>query len=273
MKSDYQINRWKMLLALLFLVGALFSAKTQAMNVDTELVILVDAQTFSQSDFDLILDGVAQSFESQSFIDDVAAGAEGRIAASVILFNSNNSQTVGIPWMALSSASDLQNFATSVRNLANPTPFGNVSYAGAISSGAAQIASSVYQGAVTQLTIIDDGTGFFSANPIATRAARDAALVSSVDIINGVIFDVAFQVGLAESYYNDNVVGGGPQGTIEAIGSPQGGPKSAAEIAAIETAIANQITFATSSTLSNVPEPSSLVLCLVGLGFLATRRR
>lgn len=261
-----------MLLAYSLVVVSLFSARAQAISVDTELVLLVDAQTFSQPDFDLILDGVAQGFEQQSFIDSVAAGSEGRIAATLVLFNSNNGETVGIPWMELSSASDLQNFANSVRNVANPTPFGNVSYAGAISTGAAQIASSVYQGALKQLTIVDDGTGFFEANPTATQAARDAALASSVDVINAVVFDAAFQVNRVENYYNNNIVGG-EGGEVVVVDSPQGGPKSAAVSAAIEASIVTAVSSPT-ITAASVPEPSSVFLLFVsGAAFCARRRR
>ena len=252
------------------------SAPSQAVQVDSELVILVDAQTFSQSDFDFILNGVAESFEQQSFIDSVVSGPFGSIAASVVLFNSNNGETVGLPWMQLSSASDLQNFADSVRNVANSTPFGQVSYAGAIATGAAQLASSVYEGAVRQLTIVDDGTGFFQANPNATRNARDAALASSADVINGVIFDVAFQEQTAANYYNNYVVGGG--GGVEVIGSPQGGPKSVEFTTAIASAITAQVSEPTivaaeEAAAAAVPEPSTLVLLFGSLTFLVRRKR
>lgn len=270
MKTCSLLPCLKPVFACLALLIGPFVQSAQAIDVDTELVVLVDAQTYSQPDFDLILEGVAQSFEQQSFIDAVAAGTHGKIAASLVLFNSNNGQTVGIPWMELSSSADLQGFADTVRNVSNPTPYGNVSYAGAITEGAAQIASSIYEGTVRQLTLIDDGTGFYAANPAATQTARDAALASSADVINAVIFDVQYQEATAENYYNNNVIGGA-NGSVAVIGSPQGGAKSAAVTAAIESAIVTQIT---TETLSNVPEPSALfLLALSGLSLLARRRQ
>lgn len=253
-------------------LSSLLSTSAQAVDVDTEMVILVDAQTYSQPDFDLILEGVAQAFEQQDFINSVAAGPFGKIAATVILFNSNNGETVGIPWMELSSSADLQNFASTVRNMSNPTPYGNVSYAGAISEGAAQIASSVYEGSLRQMTLIDDGTGFYAASPSATQVARDAALASSVDVINAVVFDAQYQVGTVENYYNANVIGGAG-GDVTVVGSPQGGPKSAAITAAIESSITTAVSSPTITT-SAVPEPSSLLLFAVaGLGLFGYRRR
>lgn len=277
MTTVTRTSRWKRLSALVSLCATLTATQAHAINVDTELVLLVDAQTFNQSDFDLILDGVAQSFEQQTFIDSVAAGPFGRIAATVVLFNSNNGETIGIPWMELSSPADLQNFATSVRNLPNPTPFGNVSYAGAISTGAAQIASSAFDGTLRQLTLIDDGTGFFEANPTGTRAARDTALASSVDVINAVVFDAAFRVDAVETFYNDNIVGG-PGGSVTVVESPQGGPKSAAFTAEIGASIVSAATTPTvdaaAVSANAIPEPSSVFLVVTaGLGILAHRRR
>ena len=254
-------------------LALILNPKVQAIEVDTELVVLVDTAADS-SDFDLIIESVARSFEQQSFIDSVAAGANGSIAASLILFNvsNNESVSVSIPWMELSSAADLQNFANTVRGVQRLN-VGNVSYANAIAEGAAEIASSVFEGTTSQLTVIDDGSGFFEAQPAATRAARDVALASSVDVINAIVFDVAFQVNTVENYYNDNVVGG-LNGSVVAIDSPQGGPKPLEDLDAIEDAISFQITDSTVTNVSAVPEPSSsLLLIASSLGLLARRKR
>ena len=273
MKSCSSFPHWKVFLTAAVLSTSLGALRVEAVAVDTELVVLVDAQASLPFDFDLILEGVAQAFEQQSFIDSVVGGPNGRIAATLILFNSNNGETVGIPWMELSSAQDLTNFAGSVRNVSNATPFGGVDYAGAISEGAAQIASSAFEGAVRQLTIIDDGTGFFGPNRSGTQAARDAALASSVDVINAVVFDAQFQVDTVEEYYNTNVVGG-PGGTVDVVASSQGGIRSSAVSSAIEASITSAVTTPTVAAAAAVPEPSSLFLILgSGLTLLVRRKR
>ncbi len=244
----------------------------KAINVDSEIVILVDAQTSSLSDFDLILDGVARTFEQQSFIDTVAAGANGSIAASLVLFNNGNTQTIEIAATQLSSAADLQNFATSVRNVTRSNQGGNVDYAGAIAAGAAEIASSAFEGTVRQLTLIDDGTGFFEANPGSTRAARDTALASSVDVINSVVFDAEFQEQRVTDFYEENIVGAvsGANGTVAVIGSPQGGTRPQAALDAIEESIQTQLA---SPTTNAVPEPSSALYLLTMAGVILFRRK
>ncbi|GHC54544.1 hypothetical protein GCM10007100_21220 [Roseibacillus persicicus] len=247
-----------------------FEKAHSQIQVDTEMVILVDAQTYSQSDFNLILEGVAQSFESQNFINAVAAGQYGKIAASVVLFNSNGGETVGVPWMELSSANDLQGFASTVRGMSNPTPWGNASYASAITTGAAQIASSAFAGTVRQLSIIDDGTGFWAVQPANTQTARDTALASSVDVINALVFDVQYQVATVENYYNNNVVSGGPNGTVTAVASPQGGAKPASDTQSILLGISNTLA---GPTVTAVPEPSSAALAILALSWGMLRRR
>ena len=261
----------------LFMASAMFvslaATQAEAVAVDTELVLLVDAQSSSPASFDVILEGVAQAFEQQSFVDSVATGPNGKIAATLIFFNSDGGENVRIPWMELSSAADLQGFADSVRNVVDLNPGGNVSYASAISTGAAQTASTAFEGSVRQLTVIDDGNGFFGAQPSATQSARDAALSSSVDVINAVIFDVQGSLSRAEDYYNNNIVGG-PGGTVDAIPFPANGQRSPELTAAIESSITNAITAPTIAAAAAVPEPSSVLLILgSGLAFLVRRRR
>lgn len=260
-----------------FLVLGLGNLQAQT-AVDTELVLLVEHRTSGSSDFDLILDSVADAFEQQSFIDSVAAGSLGSIAATLILFNSNSGQTLAIPWLELSSASDLQGFANTVRSVRNLTSGGgNVDYAGAIAAGAAQTASAAFEGTIRQLTIIDDGTGFFEASPAATQNARDAALASSVDVINAVVFDTqgVSQTQTAEDYYNANVVGGA-DGSVSVIANNLN-PRPAEITTAIEGSIITAVTSPTvnaSASASAIPEPSSFFLTLVaGMGLLIRRRR
>lgn len=240
----------------------------EASNVDTELVILVDAQTYSQSDFNLILEGVASSFEQPDFYTSVTLGGFGKIASSVMLFNVPGEQ-VGVTWTELTTQQDFFNFAQSVRNIAYPNTGGNVSYASALTSAAAHFNASPSDGTVQQITLIDDATGFWQVNPGATQAARDGALASGVDVINAMVFDAAYQETAVTNYYNANIVS--PNGTVAVVSTPQGGPKSNAEISLATQAISATVA---GPTLQAVPEPSSsLLMVLSGSLLLGYRRR
>ena len=287
MKTCSKFPRNKAVLAASVVFASFAAPRAEAIAVDNELVVLVDAYAGQDLSFDTVLDGIAQSFERQSFVDSVVSGPNGRIAATVVFFNSNTQTglTEGIPWMELSSSADLLNFASTIRTLTGAV-LGNVNYSNAISEGAALIAGSGNEGTLGQLTFIDDGTGFFSQEPAAARTARDAALSSSVDVINAVVYDTQDTLSTIETYYNDNIVGGAG-GTLATVNSPtvplpngltgaldgSVAGKSEASEAAIADSIANAVTSPTIAAAA-VPEPSSfLLLAASGFGFLIRRKR
>lgn len=228
----------------------------RAANVDTELVILVDAQTYSASDFNLIIENVAQSFERQDFIDSVMNGIYGKMATSVMLYNLSGQQ-VATSWAELSTPQQFANFAQTVRGIAYPNRGGNVSYAAAITAATNSINSSSFVGTTKQITLIDDATGFYSADPAGTLAARNSALAAGVDLINAIVFDAAHRETEIANFYNTNVVN--QPGGVTLISSPQGGPKSSLNLSQISTSISSQISEPT-MTISAVPEPSGLLL-------------
>ena len=251
------------------------SASLMAASVDSEIVILVDGQTFSNSSFDLILDGVAQAFEQQSFIDSVASGPFGAVAASVLVFGATGT-TTAVPWLELSDASQFQDFADSVRSITAPPSFGFVSYVDAIAAGTASIAASASEGTVSQISIIEDGSFFlFSDTGAETRAARDSALASGVDVINSVIYNAAGRQTAIQNYYDANVVSGGANGDADVIGGSVFGAPNPVVAAVIEDEIIENLTQPTidANALAAVPEPSSAFLGAFSCLLLLARRR
>lgn len=251
------------------------SISANAVTVDSEIVILVDGQTFSQPSFDLALEGVAQAFEQQSFIDSVVSGPFGSIAASVIVFGSGGT-TTQIPWMELSSAGELQTFANSVRNITAPPSFGTISYVDAIAAGAASIAASTVEGTFTQLTIIEDGGFFFFSDTGAEiQAARDTALANGVDVINSVVYNAAGRVEAIQDFYDANVASGGEQGTATVIGGSFFGAPNAAITDVINESVSESITQPTidANSLASIPEPTTALLAAFSSLILLSRRR
>ena len=248
----------------------------EAAPVDSEVVILVDGQTFSNSSFDLMLEGVAQAFEQQSLIDSLTEGPYGVIAASVMVFSDAGTSTA-IPWMEMSSVEDLQSFATSVRSVPRPFSLGRISYVNAITEAAASIASSTAEGVIQQVTILEDGGHFyFSDNGEQIQEARDAALASGVDVINSVIYNAAGREDLIQDYYDANVVNGGENGKATVIGGSSFGDPGEVLAATIQENIVASVSQPTidSNALSAVPEPSVFLLgALAGFVLLARRRR
>ncbi|MES2438266.1 MAG: DUF1194 domain-containing protein [Verrucomicrobiota bacterium] len=254
---------------LLVVAAAMFGSPCEAAAVDTELVLLVDAQTYSQSDFILILDSIASSFEQQAFQDAVIHGSLGKMAATVILFNAPGEQ-VGTPWIELSSNLDLNNFAQSVRAIAYPNQGGNVSYSTAISTAAAQLDSNQFTGTTRQITMIDDATGFYEAGAAATLAARNAALATSADVINAIVFDAQYRESAVQAFYNANIVS--PGGALSVVSTPQGGAKTSLQIQSVISSVVGTVSQPTVAATAAVPESSSSIL--LGLGsLLAFRRR
>ena len=254
----------------------------EAAPVDSEILVLVDGQTFSNSSFDMMMEGVAQAFEQQTLIDSLAEGPYGIVAASIMVFSSNGTATA-IPWMEMSSVGDLQAFATSVRSIERPFSFGTISYVDAISEAAASIAGSAAEGVIQQMTILEDGGSFnFSDNGSEIQAARDEALASGVDVINSIVYNAggtfngASREELVQNYYDANVVNGGEHGTTTVIGGSTFGDPGGALTASIQESIVDGVSQPTidSIALSSVPEPSvSLLGGIACFAMLARRRR
>ena len=264
---------FQMILALV--VSAVSMSRVEsAQDVVSELVILVDAQ--AGNDFDLIQESVAQAFEQQEIIDAVSAG--NGIATSVVYFNRQNNngpnnslqnEEIVIPWAELSSVSDLQNFAALIRSLNNPNGFGNVNYASAIVTANEILAASTVQGSRRQITIIDDGSGFFPANPAATQAAATQALADSTDVINALVFGLD-QPQVAQDFFEDNVVGS--TGEVEVLPARVNGGAQTLDPAIVTDSIVQSIASDFVLESFSIPEPSPALLVGICLAIFGLRR-
>ena len=277
--NSHPSSSWSRLLPLLAssLIGT--GELTAQTPVDSEIVILVDGQTLSQDRFDFILDGVAQAFEQQSFVSSVASGPIGSIAASILVLNGTGASTA-IPWMELSSASDLQTFADSVRDIPRTASF-SVNYANAITAATATIASDVVAGTISQITIVEDASFININNTFAqVTGARDAALASGVDVINSLVYNAgdADRETAIQNFFDGAVIGGGGEATVIGGGGfLAAAPAPGSALAdLVSDGVAETVTLPTveANNLAAIPEPSVVLLgALSGLTLLSRRRQ
>lgn len=266
------IRRAPALCAAMMMIGAAVGDRAEAVKVDAELLLLVDVtKSINDTEFDVIMEGFAQSFEAAATIDAIQGGVTGSIAASVVFFSDKNNQAVGVNWMQVSDAASAQAFATQLRSAVRPSDKNGMALAtvldfstalfGTETGGTANGFESVNQ----VMTLVGDGidnnspSGGQPAEDVVL-AAGQAALSSGVDIIN------AITIGGGQpltDYYTQYVVGGsvGPF-----TGAVVDTPTVATFPALAEIFVADTLT-------AVVPEPNSLLLASIGSLFLLYRRR
>jgi hypothetical protein len=255
------------------IVGLLCSANLQAVQVDSELVILVDVSgSVNGSEHSAMMESIAQSFESSSVVDSVGNGVYGSIAATLVYWSSSSRQQVGVSWMEISDASSATQFANLVR--ASVRPFRGSSAIGSALTFAAEAFGSEtggsgngFESTRQAITLYADGIDN-NTPPRGTReenvqAARDAAIADGVDLISAIVVNNPRRD--LETYYSSNVVGG--QGTeTGSVAMVDYGSGSQGDL---EQSLSTTISGGTAA----VPEPSTFVLVgLTGL-FLLKRKR
>lgn len=246
------------------------SATAQSpVSVDTELLLLVDVAGggLKKGDFDNLMEGYASALTSSEVVDSIASGKVGKIAVSLSFFGSRPGESVGIPWMAIGSASEAQLFASRLRALSEPKN-GSFNYEDALSQSLLSFGTETGGGS---------DNGFQSALQIvevvgATQPKGDVdgvtalALSQGVDMIGATVL-VGKQASRLESFYENNVIGGGVGGFRATVAtSPIDG--------ALTEVLKGRLTHSV-GTVSAIPEPSSAVLLIssVGVLLLCSRRR
>ena len=212
-----------------FLHGA--AAQAQETAVDVELQLLMDVSgSISNSEYALQMDGYAFSFREQSVQDailDQSDGAYGSIAVQAVMWSSDTLQSVRTDWTLLDSASSINAYADTLEDLSRP--FGGMTYnAEALEFGSAQFQNNGFDGTRTVIDMSGDGYGYdymygdsswFSGED--TSVARDAALASGIDTINGLTITHDYrEMGDQDltTWFANNVAGGDNGFVIEANG-------------------------------------------------------
>jgi hypothetical protein len=263
---------------LLGIVAGGLPGAAAAQQVDTELVLLVDAAAsgLNPSDFSEVMEGYASAMTSSQVLDSIESGALGRIAVSMILYGSDTVQQVAIPWMMVGSAAEAQQFAALARAVDRPSS-GTSSLATGIDAAVASFGTETGgpdNGFISEAQIIEVGGTTLprGGNPIVLaaelQAARDAALAAGADVINAMT--IGRRASSLEGYYASNVIGGEVGGMAADTSSST---VSAALPAILASHLVNGLQGGATASLAAVPEPHVAMMLLLLVGVQALRRR
>lgn len=225
--------------------------------VDVELQLLVDISgSVNSSEYQLQMGGYQGAFESDSVKNAIINGGNGQIAVQLIMWSGANQQQVMIDWTLIDSATASNAFATSIAALARPFS-GMTAIGSAINFGTSQFAGNNFEGLSKVIDVSGDGRKNNGSN---TAAARDSALSSGIDKINGIVITSDQRV---VDEYTEDVVAGDNAFLLA--------PATFSDFqSAIETKIASEIQGVTpeGNVIVSIPEPSSTYLILAALATL-----
>lgn len=267
--------------AVLFCLGVATARAGAPVAVDTELVLLVDVSGgVTDPQFSSLIEGYARAMTSTSVIDAIETGRFGKIATSLVFWGGENNQQTVVPWMEISDAGQAADFSTLVRAATRPfkgkTAIGSainhaVPLFGTETGGAQNGFSSIVQVIDVSGGSVDNSTPPRGDRAANVRAARDGALASGVDMINGLAITNT-NANLA-SYYAANVIGG-------SVGDAPSFVQEAEGYTDVEQALEQALVlklsreiFAGSEQARAVPEPSTLFLMAPALVLMWKRRK
>ena len=261
------------------IVAAGMLAQAKAINVDSELVLLVDATQagLTNNQFNRLMDGYATSFSGSQILDSIQSGAYGKIAVSLMFFGNSNSYEVGIPWMLVENSTQALQLATLLQNVNRPTFTGGSNVAAALTSAAFTFgtetgaASNGFESEVQMIEVVASRVPTASA-AAATAAASNIVRAAGVDQINSVAVGNATTTAAIDAFYSANVIGS----TIP--DAPATSTTSALTATALATNLASSInntvqTGATTSVTTAVPESGTSFAFAAGVILLLKRRR
>ncbi|MCW1924074.1 DUF1194 domain-containing protein [Luteolibacter arcticus] len=256
-------------------VGFGWPQQAAAESVDSELLLLVDStqRGLNNRDFDALMDSYADAFTSSDVMNAIQSGSYGRIAVSLMFFGNANTQVVGIPWMSIGSAAEAQTFSLLLRAINRPSSPGSIQVDDALlaaiplfgtETGAA---GNGFESSAQLLEVVAASTPA-GGSTAGVPGARNQALATGVDVINAIA--VGNQAGSISTYFATNVIGGEAGGVAASSSTSAVNGNLGAFLA---SQVSGQVNAGAAESLTAVPEPSSVLALVSGLGLLCLRRR
>ncbi|AFY58850.1 Protein of unknown function (DUF1194) [Rivularia sp. PCC 7116] len=218
-------------------------------SVDIELSLLVDVSgSINDNEFNLQKQGYVGVFSNASLFNNfISKGEKGKIAVNYIYWSSSTLQQEVVGWTLIDSVEASQNFANAI-NGANRPFGGSTSPGSAIDFATPLFSTNKFDGERQVIDVSGDGRG----SALNTANARDNALNSSIDAINGIVIGGSSSV---KAFYENNVIGG-----VNGDGNP-GFVVEASTFADFGSAIDKKIKAEIILTppTTSIPEPASIM--------------
>lgn len=217
--------------------------------VDLELSLLVDVSgSVDGNEFNLQRQGYVDAFSDPDLFNNfISKGKLGKIAVNYIYWSSSYEQQQSVGWTLIDSAAASQNFAAAINGAARPF-FGSTAPGSAISFATPLFSSNDFDGTRQVIDVSGDGA---ENDGVSTAAARNAALASGIDAINGLV--IGNDSGLLD-FYNNNVKGGAGAFVLQANTFQD-----------FANTVEQKLQIEISEPPTTTPEPASLI-ALLGLG-------
>ncbi|WP_411827225.1 DUF1194 domain-containing protein [Luteolibacter sp. AS25] len=265
------------LICSIFLAQDLLAAPVQ---VDSELLFLVDvSSSIDDSNFSTMMTGYGNAMKSGEILAAIESGNLGKIAVSVLFFSSKTKQSIGVEWMEISDFTSAQAFSNLITSVVRPftgrTGIGSaIEFATPLFGTETGGAENGFESVVQIIDVAGDGIDNHSASRSLNysdnvAAARDAALASGVEMVNGLALNDPS--GELAEYYSSYVIGGSAAGTQSFV-------ESAAGFEDFEAALLRKLlkeikAGQDASVIAAIPEPSMGLLALLTTVIFLKRRR
>jgi len=246
------------ILSFVLLAGCLFGSTSARAGivVDTKLSLVIDVSgSVNTTEFNLQMDGYADSFRSSSIQNLILNGAEGQIAVNTVFFSS--SATTATSFSLLDSTVAINDFANYLDNVARPQGIGfstNID-AGINAALPGLLDTTDFESSRLVMDVSGDGTDNVGLPSELTTAVADAEAAGVT--INGLAIGDTTLV----TYFSDNVI------------TSDGFVQQATDFGTFDAAVDQKLRVELGG--GRVPEPGSFAIAsmLMLMGVAKRRRR